>query len=363
MLPRMETPAAVKRVTSPAPPERWQAAYAADREAIPYQSPKLTQALCADGLYADASRCYETDDGRTLVLPLVRRRGLPGRLATAASLPMVLGGLVADGPVSVADIRAVIGDLAALPFATLRIRPNPRQGALWSEAALRATLRIPRRAHVVSVSRPVEEIRSQLLSNSIRKAVDRAVRNGLEVVWDTTGSRLEVFEELHNRSVERWARRQHEPLSLSRWRMERATRAPTLAATARCMAGVWRMGVVEIGGRPAAAAVIFIEPGGNANGFRMAMDADLVGRSGAGYLVQVAALEEASRAGCRFFHLGESGQAAGLSEHKERMGGIPIAYEELVFERLPVARADRLLRSVVKRAIGFRDANRGAMAR
>jgi len=358
----METPAAVKRVTSPAPPERWQAAYAADCEAIPYQSPKLTQALCADGLYADASRCYETDDGRTLVLPLVRRRGLPGRLATAASLPMVLGGLVADGPVSVEDIRAVIGDLAALPFAALRIRPNPRQGALWSEAAVRATLRIPRRAHVVSVSRPVEEIRSGL-SNSIRKAVDRAVRNGLEVVWDTSGSRLGVFEELYNRSVERWARRQREPLSLSRWRMGRATRAPTPAATARCMAGLWRMGVVEIGGRPAAAAIVFIEPGGNANGFRMAMDADLVGRTGAGYLVQVAALEEASRAGCRFFHLGESGQAEGLSSHKERMGGIPIAYEELVFERLPVARADRMLRSVVKRAIGFRDANEAAMAR
>ncbi|HEY6311540.1 MAG TPA: GNAT family N-acetyltransferase [Streptosporangiaceae bacterium] len=358
----METPAGLMRVTSPAPPERWQAAYAADCEAIPYQSPQLTQALCADGLYSDASRCYETDDGRTLVLPLVRRRGLPGRLATAGSLPIVMGGLVADGPVSVEDIRAVLGDLATLPFAALRIRPNPRVGALWSEAALSATLRIPRRAHVVPVSRPVEEIRSGL-SNSIRKAVDRAVRNGLEVVWDTTGSKLGVFEELYNRSVERWARRQHEPLSLSRWRMERATRAPTLAATARCMAGVWRMGVVEIGGRPAVAAIIFIEPGGNANGFRMAMDADLVGRTGAGYLVQFAALEEASRAGCRFFHLGESGQAEGLSDHKERMGGIPIAYEELVFERLPVARADRLLRSVVKRAIGFRDANEAAMAR
>jgi len=357
----METPPGVMRVTSPAPPERWQAAYAADREAMPYQSPKWTQALCADGLYADASRCYETDDGRTLVLPLVRRRGLPDRLATAGSLPMVMGGLVADGPLSVEDIQAVLGDLAALPFAALRIRPNPRTGALWSEATLSATLRIPRRAHVVPVSRPVEDIRAGL-SNSIRKSVDRAVRNGLEVVWDTTGSKLGVFKELYDRSIERWARRQHEPVPLSRWRMERATRAPTLAATARCMAGVWRMGVVEIGGRPAAAAIILIEPGGNANGFRMAMDIDLVGRSGAGYLVQVAALEEASRAGCRFFHLGESGQAEGLSDHKERMGGIPIAYEELVFERLPVARADRLLRSVVKRAIGFRDANEAAMA-
>ena len=165
----------------------------------------------------------------------------------------------------------------------------------------------------IGAARPVEEIRSQLLSNSIRKAVDRAVRNGLKVTWNTTGSSLSVFQELYDRSVERWARRQHEPLSLSRWRMGRATRAPTLAATARCMAGLWRMGVVEIGGQPAAAAIVFIEPGGNANGFRMAMDADLVGRSGAGYLVQVAALEEASRAGCRFFHLGESGQAEGLS--------------------------------------------------
>jgi hypothetical protein len=351
------------RVTSPAPPERWQLAYAADPEAIPYQSPKWTQALCADGLYGDASRCYETDDGRTLVLPLVRRRSLPDRLATAGSLPMAMGGLVADGPVSAEDMRAMLDDLAALPFAALRIRPNPRVGAMWSEVVPRGTLRVPRRAHVVPVSRPVEEIRSRLLSNSIRKAVDRAGRNGLEVVWDTTGSKMGVFAELYDRSIERWARRQHEPLRLSRWRMERAGRVPTLAAIARCAAGLWRVGVVEIGGRPAAAAIILIEPGGNANGFRMAMDADLVGHSGAGYLVQVAALEEASRAGCRFFHLGESGQAEGLSEHKKRMGGIPISYEELVFERLPVARADRLMRSAVKRAVGFRDPDRSAMAR
>ena len=351
------------RVISPAPPERWQAAYAADREAIPYQSPQWTQALCADRLYADASRCHETAEGRTMVLPLVRRRSVPDRLATAGSLPMTLGGLVADGPVSAGDIRAVLSDLATLPFAALRIQPNPRTAEMWSEVALRASLRVPRRAHVVPVSRPVEEIRSRLLSNSIRKTVDRAVRNGLEVVWDTTGSRLDVFEELYGRSIERWARRQHEPLWLSRLRMERAARVPALTAMARCTAGLWRMGVVEIDGRPAAAAIILIEPGGNANGFRMAMDADLVGHSGAGYLVQVAALEEACRASCRFFHLGESGHAAGLSDHKKRLGGIPIEYEELVFERLPVARADRLLRSAVKRAIGFRDPDAAVMTR
>ena len=363
MLPHMQACALGMRVTSPAPPERWKAAYAADREAVPYQSPGWTQALCADGLYTDASRCYETNDGRTLILPLVRRRGVPDRLATMDSLPMAMGGSVADGPVSDQDIKAVLGDLTALPFAALRIRPNPRAAALWSDVAVHATLRVPRRAHVVPVSRPVEEIRSRLLSKSIRKAVDRASRLGLEVVWDSSGSRLAVFQELYYSSVERWARRQHEPLRLSRWRMERVTRAPVPAAAARCMAGVWRMGMVEIGGRPVAAAIILIEPGGNANGFRFAMDADLVGHSGAGYLVQVAALEEASRAGCRFFHLGESGQAKGLSDHKKRIGGIPIIYEELVFERLPVVRVDRLMRSAVKLAIGFRDPNKGMMAR
>jgi hypothetical protein len=211
---------------------------------------------------------------------------------------------------------------------------------------------------VVDLAGGFERVWADRLSRSIRKSVEKAERGGLRVQWDDTGALLPVFTELYERSLERWAGRQNEPVALSRWRMHRLTRSPALEAVATTMSGVWRVGVVEVGGRPAAAGIVLIQPGGNANGFRMAMDVELVGRTGAGYMVQVRALEEACRAECRLFHLGESGAGGGLSDHKERMGGTPWSYEEILLERLPVARLDRLARRAVKRVIGFRDPSR-----
>jgi hypothetical protein len=350
----------VTRVTVPAPPDRWRLAYAADRDAVPYQSPAWTEALCADGRYVNVSRCYDTDDGGTLILPLVRAAGLPERLATAGSLPMSLGmgGLVGDRPVTVQDVEAVVADLTRLPYAMITIRPNPRCGRLWTAGAASHARRVARRAHIVDLEGGFDHVWNHLLSRSIRKSVEKATRSGLAVRWDSTDNLLPIFRRLYRRSVERWARRQHEPLRLSQWRMDRATRSPSLEAAAPAMAGVWRLGIVEMDGRAVVAGIVLIERGGNANGFRMAMDAERVGRSGAGYLFQVRALEQACQAGCRSFHLGESGFGGGLSEHKQRMGGIAFSYEELLLERLPFARLDRLARAAAKRLIGFRDADR-----
>jgi hypothetical protein len=281
----------------------------------------------------------------------------PERLAVAGSLPMSLGmgGLVGEGPVTRHDAEAVLTDLTQLPYATVTVRPNPRSGSLWSAAAPERARRVARRAHVVDLEPGFDHVWDHLLSRSIRKSVERAARAGLEVKWDSTTRLLPEFRSLYDRSVERWARRQHEPLRLSRWRMDRVTRTPSLQAAATAMAGVWRIGIVEMEGRAVAAAIVLIQPGGNANGFRMALDADRVGRSGAGYLIQVRAIEEACRAGCRSFHLGESGAGGGLSDHKERMGGTAFPYQELVLERLPIARLDSLARTAAKRLIGFRD--------
>ncbi len=63
---------------TPAPREEWRAALAGDARALPEHAPEWIDALCADGRYADASRYYVLDDGRTFVLPLVARRGLLG---------------------------------------------------------------------------------------------------------------------------------------------------------------------------------------------------------------------------------------------------------------------------------------------
>ena len=61
----------------------------------------------------------------------------------------------------------------------------------------------------------------------------------------------------------------------------------------------------------------------------------------------------ASEAGA--FHLGESGGSASLADYKERFGAQAVDYPELRLERLPITRADHLARTVVKRAIGFRE--------
>jgi hypothetical protein len=346
---------AVRRIPGPVRRDVWLAAYLDDPEAVPYQSPDWMAALCTGGRYVDASRSYETGDGRSLVLPLIRRAGRPVRLSVAASLPMSLGmgGVLAAGGVRPDDVAGVCADLAASPYATVTVRPNPRRGALWSAAAPESAGRVARRAHVVELDGVANP--RDLLSKSVRKTVEKAERRGLDVEWDLTGEQLPVLESLYARSVERWAQRQHEPLALSRWRMGHANRTPSLAAVVEHLRGVFRLGVVRVDGEPAAAGIVLIQPGMSGNGFRMAMDAELVGHTGAGYLVQVRAVEEAHRLGCRTFQLGESGEAGGLSDHKERMGGVAYPYEEILFERLPVRRVDEALRGAIKRVIGFRD--------
>ena len=93
-------------VTSPAPREVWQEVLKADAQALVFQTPAWLDCICALGGYEDASRLYETPGGRCLVLPLVRRKGLPEALTTQASLPLAwgIGGLVAPGPIEAEDV-------------------------------------------------------------------------------------------------------------------------------------------------------------------------------------------------------------------------------------------------------------------
>src|SRR5919198_3090827 len=82
----------------PAPREAWARLVASAPRSLPSQTPRWLDAVCAVAGLEDASRLYETADGRLLVLPLVRRRLLGLDLAEA-SLPYGWGpgGLVAEG--------------------------------------------------------------------------------------------------------------------------------------------------------------------------------------------------------------------------------------------------------------------------
>jgi hypothetical protein len=86
------------------------------------------------------------------------------------------------------------------------------------------------------------------------------------------------------------------------------------------------------------------------------MNPEVVGTSRANNLLQKLAIEEACRAGCRYYHMGETGNSKSLAQFKASFGAVPVHYHEYTFERLPLSRIDRALRRTVKSVIGFKDA-------
>jgi hypothetical protein len=56
----------------------------------------------------------------------------------------------------------------------------------------------------------------------------------------------------------------------------------------------------------------------------------------------------------------ETGESQSLARFKERLGGTSVEYSDYRIERFPVTKVDTALRSVVKKAIGFRDTDNAA---
>jgi hypothetical protein len=344
------------RVTSPAPRGAWRELLAADADGLVTQSPEWLDALCAGGSYEDASRLYETDRGTRLVLPMVRRRGpWPFGLAPLASMPHAwgMGGFLADRRATQEDVAAIVADLASSSALRTKIRPNPLHDDDWRHARSWGAVAIPRCAHVVDLRGGVDEVWRGFRSHG-RQGVRRAERSGLDVECDATGRLVPVFYELLQLSIERWASQQHEPLALARWRGRRRDPLEKFVRWAAALGDAMRVWVAWKDGSPAASIIVL--QGANANDTRGAMNKELAGPTSANDLLEWLAIQDACRAGCRWFHLGESGSSPTLSRYKEKFGARPVSYSEYMFERLPLARADTLSRGLVKRVLRFRDA-------
>src|SRR5919199_995105 len=313
-----------RHVTSPAPRKVWQEVLKADAQALVFQTPAWLDCICALGGYEDASRLYETPGGRRLVLPLVRRTGLPEALTTQASLPLGwgIGGLVASGPLEAEDVAAVIA--------------------------------VPRLAHILDLAGGFERVWAKRFASETRTAVRKAERSGLVVQCDTSGQLVPVFYDLFRLSIDRWARQQHEPRPLARWRGRRRDPLRKFQLVAQALGAACRLWVAWRDGWPAAA--ILVLQGANASYTRGVMDKELAGPTQANVLLHRLAIEEACRAGCRSYHMGESGPSASLAQFKRRFGANAYRYNEYRLERLPITSVDAHLRGLVKRFIGFKDA-------
>lgn len=243
--------------------------------------------------------------------------------------------------------------LAADGSISTSIRPNPLHAELWTCARPSASVAIPRRAHVLDLSDGADEIWRRF-HQSARRGVRKAERSGVEVECDTTGRLVPVFHRLLETSTERWAAQQHEPAVLARLRARRRDPLRKFKQLAASLGEAMRIWVAWKDGVPVASTVVLC--GTNASYTRGAMDKELAGPCHANDLLQWRAIEDAITSGCRSYHLGESGWSSGLARFKEKLGAHPLPYSEYRFERLPLTRADRIVRDLVKRALRFKDA-------
>jgi hypothetical protein len=342
-------------VTSPAPRDSWQAVLASDPQALVFQTPEWMDCICRFGPYEDVSRLYELTDGRRLVLPIVRRRNLPGPVVSEAALPPTWdpGGIVATGGVRADDVRTVLCDLAGRRRLRTSLRPGPLDARAWALARPPHAVVVPRLAHVLELEGGFARTWSQRFTGTARTAVRKADRAGLTVERDTSGKLVPVIYELFERSVERWAREHHEPLPFARWRHRRIHPMRKFEVIADTLGQMCRIWVAWRNERPAAA--ILVLQGRNASYVHGMMDKDLAGPTRANYLLHRLAIEEACEAGCRYYDMGETGFSHSLAQFKTRFGARACPYAEYHIERLPITALDRCARRLVKRVIGFRD--------
>jgi hypothetical protein len=341
-------------VVSPAPREAWAELVAADPHVLVTQTPAWTDCLCAVTGARDVSRLYDFGDGRRLLLPLVRLGGWPAPLAMEASLPPAWGfGGLAGPAARVEEVRAVLEDLRSGAALSARVRPNPLLAELWAAARPPGIVTLRRRAHVLDLRGGFDTVWRERFHGGLRRQVRRAERAALDVELDTTGRLVPVFYDLFMRSVERWARRQHEPPALARWRARRRDSVRKMTSLVRDLRGASRLWVAWSDGRPAAA--ILVLQGANAHYTRGAIDAEVAGPTRASHLLHRLAIEDACRAGCTAYHMGETGSSNSLAQFKEAFGAQPHEYAEYVAERIAITSVDRRLRTTAKRVIGFRD--------
>ncbi len=339
------------KVLSPVPIDLWRRAYRADPTALVTQSPEWHEALCGSQRFRDASRAYLIGDD-AFVVPAVAWR--TGPLTSLVSMPESwgMGGIVGTRPVDGSLVAAVMNDIATAGIHLVRIRPNPLQASAWTAAAASGAISIARRGHVIDLTEGFEW--EGRFHSSARRKVRKAESLGVEAVLHAPGEGIDTFYALFERSLRRWAVRQNEPAWLAVARGRRRDPIEKFSRMASLLGDSFRLWTASVDGQPAASLIVL--QGGNAHYTRGAIDEELSGRTGAAYLLQRLAIEDAAASGCRSYHMGETGESEGLARFKEQLGAEAHRYAEYRLERVPATKVDAALRATVKRVIGFRDA-------
>jgi hypothetical protein len=333
-----EPGATTVRMTTPAPRETWQQLVAATASAVPSQTPAWLDAVCAHGPWEDASRLYETVDGRVLVLPMVRRRRLPHGLAGEHSMPSTwgTGGLLSADPVRPEDVAAVVADLCASRALRTTVRPDFRQTPLWAPLARAAGAQeFPVVHHVLDLDRHFDQVWAGF-SSSARRAVRKAEKEHVTVEQCNDRAAVLEFYRLYEGWIDHRARQRGMPLPVAR-RMGRAEEPlPRLLTLSDALGKAFTVWLARLDG-VAVAAMITLVQGDVALAWRITSDREVADRVRAVDLLHRHAIEFATLHGCRYYNMGDSGGVESLMRYKARFGATPRELVGYRFERLPVS--------------------------
>jgi hypothetical protein len=265
-----------------------------------------------------------------------------------------MGGVLSANPLQPQDLQVVLADLTGLDDTMFTIRPNPLKAEQWAFALPETVTSVPRLAHVLDLEGGFPYLWEKRFRSPARTAIRKAEKSGLVVEKDTTGRLIPAFYELFDQSLTRWSSKQHEPVALARFRGHRRDPRSKFETIARGLGAACQVWMAWLNGEPAAGIIVL--QGKNANYTRGAMNKDLAGPVRANDLLHRLAIEDACQAGCRYYHMGETGESASLAAFKSNFGAQPVPYAEINFERLPITRLENTLKGALKKMIGFQDA-------
>jgi Acetyltransferase (GNAT) domain len=330
-------------VVSPVPRKAWREVVTADPGAQITQTTEWFEAILGSMRAVDVSRLYVLQDGRRLVLPLLRRSPLPGITVDESS---AYGDLLATGGVQAGDVRAVWADLLRRDRAA-RIRLNTHYGNVvpWEAGRPDGVTASVGHVHVIDLDGGFDRVWRTRFDKPARRSVRKAERADLTVERDTTGRLTSVFYAVYRAWLEDKAREADMPP----WAAEKlvAGRAEPLELfedVAAKLGEACRLWIAWHAGEPVAVNISLVH-GDHALSWRGFSRKELAAPLRANNLLQKLAIEDACAAGCRSYSMGRSelagrhaGGVASLERFKEGMGAEPRPVVEYLVDRLPLKR-------------------------
>jgi Acetyltransferase (GNAT) domain len=333
------------RVLSPAPRDAWASVLKASAEATIFHTPEWLEACCVAGGFEDASRLYERQDGRQIVIPMVRHRGRRA-LRTTWSMPdgWGSGGAIAPRRVTPEDVATVLDDLLRAT-GRLIVKPGHLSGGAW--VATSARKRVPRTVHLVDLREGFGALWSNEFSSNTRTKIRKAEKRGVDFQWGTGNELVKIHWDIYLRWTAHRATARGIPVPVGVALAKRHGSAERFETVARCLGERCRVAIAWIDGQAVASAIV-LHHGAHAHYWRSASDLAVDRSRHANWLILARILEDAAERGCDHLDMGESGGVRSLVDFKEHFGARPQSYDELRFEPQIVTNAtrgrDRLLR-------------------